>query len=79
MIEHSFSPRQLECLYWIARGKTYEEIALILGISSRTVRTYLDSTRYKLNAVNLPQAVAIAITQKIIDPFGTPDVSVGGI
>ena len=55
------SPRERECLLWAARGKTYAEIALILGIASASVKTHLDKSRYKLNCVSLSQATAAAV------------------
>lgn len=33
--------RQLECLAWVAEGKTAAEIGIILDISQRTVETHL--------------------------------------
>ncbi|MCP1201021.1 LuxR family transcriptional regulator [Notoacmeibacter sp. MSK16QG-6] len=54
------SPRELECLQWIAEGKTVWECATILGLSQHTVRCYLESTRHKLNATSNTHAVSIA-------------------
>lgn len=53
----ALSPRERECLQWIAEGKTYWECATILGISEHTVRCYLESARHKLGASNNPHAV----------------------
>ena len=55
------SPRELECLAWAAQGKTYGEISTMLGISFGTVKTNLDIARFKLGAVNVTHAVALAI------------------
>ena len=54
------SPRELECLQWIAEGKTVWECATILGLSQHTVRCYLESTRHKLSASSNTHAVSIA-------------------
>lgn len=51
------SPRERECLQWIAAGKTYWECAMILGLSEHTVRCYLESARHKLGAANNAHAV----------------------
>lgn len=59
-------PREIECLYWTARGKDYLAIAEILGISGHTVRGYLKSARFKLECATLPQAVAKALALRII-------------
>lgn len=54
------SPRELECLLWIAEGKTAWECSRILGLSQHTVRCYLESARHKLNATSNTHAVSIA-------------------
>lgn len=61
-------PREIECLTWTARGKDYAVIADILGLSGHTVRGYLKSARFKLECATLPQAVAKAVSMKIITP-----------
>lgn len=60
------SPREIECLMWTARGKDYQDIAQILGLSGHTVRSYLKSARHKLNCSSLPQAIARAFQSKLI-------------
>ncbi|MEN0000102.1 MAG: helix-turn-helix transcriptional regulator [Pseudomonadota bacterium] len=64
--EYGLSPRMVECLRWTALGKTSEEIAMILELSSHTVNNYMSAATQKLNAVNRVQAVAYAITLGII-------------
>lgn len=59
-MDSHLSPRELECLQWIAEGKTVWECATILGLSQHTVRCYLESTRHKLNATSNTHAVSIA-------------------
>ena len=55
------TPRELECLRWVARGKDTSEIAVILDISPHTARYYLKSARYKLDSVTSAQAVSKSI------------------
>lgn len=62
------SRRELEVLGWTARGKDYIEIAMIMGISEHTVRSYMRTARAKLGSVNLAQAVAIATKWRLISP-----------
>ncbi|MBI1868991.1 MAG: LuxR family transcriptional regulator [Methylocystis sp.] len=62
------SNREIECLKWAANGKTFEDIADIIGISSRTVKFYLDTARHKLNCLSIAHAVARATTMRIIPP-----------
>jgi DNA-binding CsgD family transcriptional regulator len=41
----ALSPRERECLQWIAEGKTVWECSIILGLSMHTVRCYLETAR----------------------------------
>lgn len=52
------SPRELECLRWVAAGKTDADIAAIIGLSATTVKSHVDGARRKLGATTRPQAVA---------------------
>ena len=63
------SRREVECLSWAAAGKTFSEIALILSLSERTVKFYLDMARIKLRSTNVTQAVSKAATMNIIRPY----------
>lgn len=58
--------RERETLAWAAAGKSYWEIATILGISERTVRFFMTNARRKLNVVSNTQAVAEAVWHGII-------------
>ncbi|WP_307230423.1 helix-turn-helix transcriptional regulator [Pararhizobium capsulatum] len=61
--------RETEVLGWAAAGKSYWEIARILGISERTVRFFMTNARRKLNVVSNAQAVAQAVRQDLIPTF----------
>ena len=63
---HRLSPREREVLMWIARGKTYADVAAIFGLSFGTIKTYLDNARHKLNATNATQACVLAVIYGII-------------
>jgi DNA-binding CsgD family transcriptional regulator len=58
--------REIECLRWSAAGKSSEEIAIILAISSHTVVSYLKSAMRKLDAVNRMQAIARACRYRLL-------------
>lgn len=62
----SLTERELECLKWSAEGKTYEDIGMLLGISARTVRFFLENARHKLGSVNTTHAVAAAMLRGLI-------------
>jgi DNA-binding CsgD family transcriptional regulator len=60
------SARELDCLKWMAAGKTAWEASVILGISERTVRFHLNAAREKLDCATTTQAVAKAVSQQLI-------------
>ena len=51
------SSREIECLSWVAQGKTDFEISIILGCSHAGVRYHLTRVCTKLGAVNRAQSV----------------------
>jgi DNA-binding CsgD family transcriptional regulator len=70
------TPRELDVLTWVGRGKSSWEIGEILGITKRTVDEHAQAAVHKLGATNRTQAVAIAVRGRLIDavPFsGFPD------
>lgn len=44
--------RELQCINYLSRGKTAEEIAIILNISKRTVETHIKNIKTKMNCFN---------------------------
>jgi DNA-binding CsgD family transcriptional regulator len=54
------SRREAEVLAWVAEGKTNPETALILGLSPRTVQTYLDRIFRRLGVETRTAAAAAA-------------------
>lgn len=60
------SAKELDCLKWTAAGKTAWEASVILGISERTVRFHLNAAREKLRCATTTQAVAKAVSHKLI-------------
>ena len=53
--------REIECLRWVALGKSTIETAAILKISTHTTRGYLKSVHHKLDCVTSAQAVTKAV------------------
>jgi DNA-binding CsgD family transcriptional regulator len=51
------SPREVECLRWVAQGKTDYEISIILGCSHAGIRYHLTRASERLGAMNRAQAV----------------------
>ncbi|WP_168253922.1 helix-turn-helix transcriptional regulator [Rhizobium leguminosarum] len=60
------TPRELECLKWIAAGKSSRDVGAILDISAHTVNDYMKSVFSKLGAANRVQAVGIAYRVNLI-------------
>lgn len=60
------SPREKEILFYISQGKTHEEIGIILGISSETVRTHTKSIQRKLDCTNSASSVTRAFELGIL-------------
>ncbi|WP_198174209.1 helix-turn-helix transcriptional regulator [Mesorhizobium xinjiangense] len=57
----ALSDRERECIHWVAQGKTTDEIAVILGLTSNTVNSYLVHAMQRCGARNRAMAVAAAI------------------
>ena len=64
----ALTPRERECLEWVAAGKTDWEISQILNISEQTAHGYVQNALTKLNARTRAQAVALAIQSAQISP-----------
>jgi DNA-binding CsgD family transcriptional regulator len=70
--ENTLTARERECLTWAARGKSEEEIGMIIQRSRETVHFHVRNAVTKLDAGNRTHAVAIACTRGLITPFDTP-------
>ena len=65
----NLSAREKDVLTYIAAGKSRAQVAHDLKISENTLRVYLDSARHKLNALNVPHAVAVGVQKGVINVF----------
>lgn len=65
-MDDPLSERERECLLWVSEGKTTDEVALILGVSSNTVNSYIAHAIQKFGASNRAMAIANAIRSGII-------------
>lgn len=59
-ISQPLSSREIECLHWLAAGKTISESAIILGISERTLRFHVNNARERLGVATTTQAIVAA-------------------
>ncbi|MCC8977276.1 helix-turn-helix transcriptional regulator [Bradyrhizobium acaciae] len=58
--------RERQCLSWSAQGKTMSDIAVLVGISPRTVSFHLENARAKLGASSIAQCVAEALRRGLL-------------
>lgn len=66
MNEVKFSPRELEVLQYIVDAKTYRQMAQSMGISERTVKTYVGNIRRKTGRCTIASAVALAVNLNMV-------------
>jgi DNA-binding NarL/FixJ family response regulator len=63
---YHLTDREREVLTWVGRGKTSSEIAIILGLSERTVNFHCDQAIKRLDVSNRAQAVAKAVSERLL-------------
>lgn len=61
------TPQEIETLTWIAQGKSRWETGVILGLSEDAVKARLERCRQKLDASNTTHAIAIALSQGLLN------------
>lgn len=66
-----FSKRENEIIYWASMGKSYQEIALILGIKPTTVKYHIGNVVKKLGVTNAKHAIRLSIELQLIRPLLT--------
>jgi DNA-binding CsgD family transcriptional regulator len=64
--DFELTDRELECLFWIAEGKTSDEIAVILGISRNTINNYITSVMRKTGTKTRSEAIAYAVRNNLV-------------
>lgn len=62
----TISARERECLHWSALGKDHKDIAIILGLSHHTTRSYIKSARTKLGCATISAAATLALKLRLI-------------
>ena len=70
--------RELECLYWVSRGKSSMDIGSILGISRSTVETYVSQACAKLGVRTRVEAAVIAVKSGWVQHDGIPAIQTSG-
>jgi two-component system NarL family response regulator len=59
-LEASLSPRQIQILTLVAKGKTYRQVAETIGITERTVKYHMGEILERLHLKNRAQVIAYA-------------------
>ncbi|RUV97318.1 LuxR family transcriptional regulator [Mesorhizobium sp. M5C.F.Ca.IN.020.14.1.1] len=65
---YKLSAREIECIYWVSKGKSSWEIGTILGRSRNTIDFHLKNVMRKLDATSRTVAVVKALKLGIIEP-----------
>jgi|GEM_PF-5906475 len=60
---------ELECIRWVAAGKTYEDVSDILNTSKRNVRYHLESARNKYGYATIMQTVVRVAKDYSLEPL----------
>ena len=61
--------REAECIYWLAKGKSPSEIAIILSCAQRTAETHINNAKNKLQCYKQTTLVRAAVNFGIYDYF----------
>ena len=59
----ALTPREVECLHWVAAGKSDWQIGQILNISAKTVNYHVENVKRKFGVATRIQAVVAAMRQ----------------
>ena len=60
-VEVELTPREMDCMRWVAAGKTDAEIGLILGIATATAHFHVERVKKKFNTRSRSEAVAFLV------------------
>ncbi|HTV70557.1 MAG TPA: LuxR family transcriptional regulator [Rhizobiaceae bacterium] len=58
--------REIECMQWVATGKTDWEIAKLIGIAPATVHFHVENAKKRLGLKSRTQAVALLVLRGIV-------------
>ncbi|MCF6776551.1 LuxR C-terminal-related transcriptional regulator [Thiotrichales bacterium 19X7-9] len=56
----NFSTREMECINWLVKGKSAQEIAIILGISAKTVQWHINNIKDKFGCYKISKLAYLA-------------------
>jgi len=64
--EIALTKREIECIKWVAAGKTDWEIGQLLGLAEPTAHFHVERAKKKLNAKTRAQAVALLVLHGLV-------------
>lgn len=64
---YRLSQRQLECLFFLLRGKSSKEIGKILNLSPRTIESYIDEIKLKMGCSIKSQVIEKAFVEGLFN------------
>ena len=62
----ALTKREIECIKWVAAGKTDWEIGQLLGLAEPTAHFHVERPKKKLNAKTRAQAVALFVLHGLL-------------
>ena len=72
------TPRERDVVWLVGTGHSSKQIALVLGITPKTVESYVERARLKLNAVNRSHLMARAALLGLLEEQGGAPVIAAG-
>lgn len=63
------TPKQIQCIYWLIHGKSYQEIGALLGITEKTVDHYIQAIKKKLKCKKGIQLVKAILESEVLSSF----------
>ncbi len=64
---YKLSERQIECLFFLLRGKSTKDIGNILSLSSRTVESYINEIKFKMSCLTKGELIEKAFYEGLIN------------
>jgi len=61
------TPREMEVLRLVARGKSNKEIGVVLNISEATVKVHMTHILEKLEVTGRTEAIGVAVSRGLVD------------
>lgn len=62
----NLTPREMECMRWVAAGKTDAEIGIILGVATATAHYHVEQVKKKAGTRSRSEAVALLVLEGTI-------------